>query len=86
VVPPLTIRQELPSFPGQLPIARSGAIEVTINEQGGVESAVMRQRVSSAYDNLALTAAKTWRYNPATVNGVPVKYRKVIQVTVKPHT
>ena len=84
VVPPLAIRQELPPFPGQIPIARSGSLEVTINESGLVESAVMRQKVSSAYDNLALSAARNWRYQPATVNGVPVKFKKVIQVTVKP--
>jgi hypothetical protein len=44
----------------------------------------MRQSVSTAYDNVALAAAKTWRYKPASVNGVPVKFKKVIQVTVKP--
>jgi protein TonB len=86
VVPPMTIRQELPAFPGQLPVTRSGALEVTINETGAVEFAVMRQTVSTAYDALAIAAAKTWRYKPATRNGVPVKYKKVIQVTVRPHT
>jgi len=86
VLTPLPIRQDLPSFPGQLPMPRSGAIEVTINEEGNVESALMRQKVSTAYDSLALAAAKTWRYKPAMVNGVPVKFRKVIQVTIKPRT
>jgi TonB family protein len=86
VVPPIPIRQELPSFPGQLPMARSGAIEISINEEGLVESVVMRQKVSAAYDNLAVAAAKTWRYKPAMLNGVPVKFKKVIQVTVKPHS
>ena len=86
VVPPMTIRQELPAFPGQLPVTRTGALEVTIDEDGVVEAAVMRQTVSTAYDNMAVAAAKTWRYKPATVNGAPVKYRKVIQVTVRPHS
>jgi TonB family protein len=85
VVPPLTLRQELPAFPGQLPMPRSGAIEVTIDEEGVVAFVVMRQKVSTLYDNLALAAAKTWRYKPATVNGIPVKFKKVIQVTVRPH-
>lgn len=86
VVPPMTIRQELPAFPGQLPVTRTGALEVTIDEDGAVEGVVMRQTVSTAYDNMAVAAAKTWRYKPATVNGAPVKYRKVIQVTVRPHS
>jgi tetratricopeptide (TPR) repeat protein len=85
VVPPTIVRQELPPFPGQLPMQRSGAIEVTINQDGIVEFAVMRQTVSTAYDNLAIAAAKTWRYKPAMVNGAPVKFKKVIQVTVKPN-
>jgi TonB family protein len=66
-------------------ITRQGTLEVTINESGAVESAVMRQSVSSAYDKVALKAVQTWRYLPATVDGKPVKYRKVIVVTVKPH-
>jgi TonB family protein len=86
VVPPMTIKQELPAFPGQLPMTRTGALEVTIDETGTVEAAVMRQTVSTAYDNLAVAATKTWRYKPATVNGAPVKYKKVIQVTVRPHS
>jgi TonB family protein len=86
VVPPTTIRQELPAFPGQLPVVRTGALEVTIDENGAVEAAAMRQTVSTAYDNMAVAAAKTWRYKPATVNGAPVKYKKVIQVTVRPRT
>jgi TonB family protein len=84
VVPPLTLRQELPPFPGNLPMARHGVIEVTIDEDGLVGFAVMRESVSTRYDNVALAAAKTWRYKPATVNGVPVKFKKVVQVTVKP--
>lgn len=83
VVPPQVLRQELPPYPGQLMIARHGAVEVTIDETGAVESAVMRQSVTNVYDNLALKAAQTWRYLPATVDGQPVKFRKVVQVTVK---
>jgi TonB family protein len=83
VVPPIVIRQELPPFPGQIRVGRQGAIEVMIDENGLVDFAVMRQSITSAYDNLAIAAAKTWRYKPATVNGVPVRYKKVVQVTVK---
>jgi TonB family protein len=86
VVPPLTIRQELPNFHGNLQMTRRGALEITIDETGSVDFAVMRQSVSTAYDNVALAATKTWRYKPASVNGVPVKFKKVIQVTVRPPT
>ena len=57
-------------------------IEVIVDENGNVESASMRQPVTPQYDKLALGAARGWHYQPATVNGVPVKYRKLIQITV----
>lgn len=84
VVPPLAIRQDLPSFPGDVLIPRVGQIEVVINEAGAVEAAMIKTSVTAKYDELALGAARQWRYRPATVNGMPVKYRKVIAVTVKP--
>jgi TonB family protein len=84
IVPPVALRQELPPYPGQVPIARQGMIEVLIDETGAVESALMRISVSNAYDNLALAAARSWRFRPAMLNGTPVKYRKAVQVTIKP--
>jgi TonB family protein len=84
VTAPGVIKQELPPFPGQVIIPRQGMIEIVIDETGAVESAMMRIGVSPAYDQLALNAAKTWRYRPATLNGMPVKYRKAVQVTIKP--
>ncbi|HEY7290620.1 MAG TPA: hypothetical protein VH583_12365 [Vicinamibacterales bacterium] len=84
VTAPVVIRQDLPPFPGQVLIPRQGMIEIVVDETGAVETAMMRISVSSVYDQLALGAAKTWRYRPATVNGVPVKYRKAVQVTIRP--
>ncbi len=84
VVPPATITQTLPSFRGVSPIERIGRIEVIVDETGAVESAVMTASVSSTYDKVALAAARNWRFTPATVNGKPVKFRKVVQITVKP--
>jgi TonB family protein len=84
VVPPLAIRQDLPKFPGDVLIPKVGQIEILINEAGMVESALIRSSVTAKYDELALSAARQWRYKPATLNGTAVKYRKVISVTVKP--
>lgn len=84
VTPPAVIRQDLPPYPGQVVIPRQGMIEVVIDETGAVESALMRIAVAAAYDQIALNAAKNWRFRPATLNGVPVKYRKAVQVTIKP--
>ena len=83
VMPPVAINQVLPAFPGQVLIPRNGKIEVVIDETGAVESATMTSSVTSTYDNLALTAARSWRFRPATVDGTPVKFRKVVQITIK---
>jgi TonB family protein len=84
VVPPGVIKQDLPAFPGQVVMPRQGLLEVLIDETGVVESALMRVGVSNVYDQLALAAARNWRFRPATMNGMPVKYRKAVQVTIKP--
>src|SRR5258708_813809 len=86
VVPPTPLNQALPAFRGMSPVQRIGRVEVVIDETGGVESAVMSVSVTPAYDKVALSAARAWRYVPATVNGAPVKFRKVVQITVKPTT
>jgi TonB family protein len=56
---------------------------VVIDESGAVESAFIADPITPVYDGLALRAARGWRYRPATVNGVPVKFRKIVQITVK---
>jgi TonB family protein len=82
VVPPAAISQALPPYPGAVVLAKRAAIEVVINESGAVESATMRDHISPAYDKQVLAAVATWRYRPATVNGTPVKFSKLIGVTV----
>jgi len=83
IAPPAIVSQALPPFPGQVIIPRNGKLEVVIDENGAVESAVMTASVSSNYDSMVLAATKTWRYKPATLNGVPVKFRKTVQINIK---
>jgi hypothetical protein len=78
------IRQDVPNFTGRVTAAAVGAIEVIINERGLVEQATMRQTITPAYDRQLVDATRGWRYRPASVNGVPVKYRKLIQISIKP--
>jgi TonB family protein len=83
IVPPVVIKQALPSFPGQVVIPRNGKLEIVIDESGNVESAVMRESVSQTYDAMVLSATRAWRYRPAMANGTPVKFRKTVQITIK---
>ena len=86
VIPPSVIVQTLPFFPGAVFAPRYGVLEVLISEAGEVESAVMTQSVTSAYDRLVLAATRTWRYKPASANGTFVKYRKIVQINIKSGT
>jgi hypothetical protein len=83
VLPPSALKQTLPPFPAQLPVANRGILEIVIDEAGAVESATMRESVNPRYDNQLIAAARSWQYRPALLNGKPVPYRKMIQIDVK---
>ena len=61
-----------------------GAIRVFISETGTVTRAEVSQVVHPAYDRQLLLAAKTWTYQPALKDGVPIASEKVIEVVLKP--
>ena len=82
VVTPVTLKQDLPPFSRSVLIDRTGVLFIVINETGGVESAIITEPADQAYDRMLLEATKTWSYEPATLDGVPVKYRKRIQLTL----
>ena len=85
IVAPVTLRQDLPKWnhPG-LPLPRhSGSLEVVITAQGVVERATMVQSVATFYDRLVLDAVKHWRYEPASLDGRPVRFRKLIRISFR---
>ena len=82
VMPPVVVRQDIPQFPGRVTFDRAGVLEVVIDINGAVESATMLEGVEALYNRLLLNAAKNWMYQPARLDGAPVKYRKRIQITL----
>jgi TonB family protein len=84
VVAPVPLRQDVPRVPTTISSqARERALlEIVIDEQGRVINLALRMSIHPMYDPQLLAAAKEWRYKPATVDGVPVKFRKLIQITV----
>jgi hypothetical protein len=84
VVPATPVRQEVPRVPSQIAnqTRDRGILDVTIDEQGRVIGATIRLSLHPIYDSQILLAAKEWRYQPAHINGRPVKFRKIIQITV----
>jgi hypothetical protein len=82
VVPPTPLRQTMPVL-GDVFVQRQGTVEIIINETGLVETATMTVPVNVVYNGLVLAAAKNWRYIPATVDGVAVKFRNTIALDLK---
>lgn len=84
IVGATAVRQEVPRVPVQISsqTRERGILEVTIDEQGRVVQAKLRLSLHPIYDAQVLAATRDWRYQPATLNGRPVKFRKVIQITV----
>jgi hypothetical protein len=85
VVPPVIINQDVPSVPAAIVgmTRDKGVLDLVIDEQGRVVSIALRARVHPLYDTLLMTAAREWKYKPAQLNGTPVKYRKLLQISIK---
>jgi hypothetical protein len=82
VVPPIVVRESWAALADVFAV-RAGVIEIIIDQTGAVEAATMTSAVNAVYDRLALTIAKRWRYRPATLDGVPVKFRRAILLDLK---
>jgi Gram-negative bacterial TonB protein C-terminal len=81
VVPPVTLRQDLPRWVSAKPAPRAtGELELIITAQGVIERATLVQPIATFYDRQVLDATKNWRYRPASLNGQPVRYRKTIKI------
>jgi hypothetical protein len=83
VVPPVAIRPQLPrDLPAGVVATDLSRIEVTVERDGTVESVKLLPgaRSSSVKEAMLLSAAKTWRFAPATKDHVPVRYRKMIWI------
>jgi hypothetical protein len=87
VTPAVPIRQELPAWlPPDVSNRREfrGAIRVFISEAGRVTGVELAPAIHPLYDRQLQLAAKTWEYQPAMKNGVPIASEKVIEVVLKP--
>jgi TonB family protein len=87
VTAPVAIKQNLPQWPQSVPMPAQGGrravLEIVVNENGAVESVVVRQSIGPWYDEALVREARRWSYKPATREGTPVRYRKLMQVVVE---
>ena len=64
---PLVSRSELPAD-----VKGDVIVEVTIDSQGNVVETRIVQAIGHGIDEKIITALRQWRYQPATLDGVPV--------------
>jgi protein TonB len=83
VTDPVPVDQPKPRYP---PFDASNRTEgevivrITIGRDGAVESADVIRSANERMDDAAVRAARTWRYEPATLNGQPVRVFKIVGI------
>jgi tetratricopeptide (TPR) repeat protein len=85
--PPVVVRQQMPIWVASktlLPKGSTGKLRLIIDERGNVEDAKMVESVHSVYDALLISATRLWKYEPAKLDGRPVRYAKMIQIVLNP--
>ena len=83
VRPPVGLRPHLPAQPAEdAPAAPRSVIELVVARSGTVESVRLLSKPRTFKDVMLLTAAKSWIFRPATLNGEPVRFRHQVVITV----
>jgi TonB family protein len=88
VVPPVALSRSTPAWipRNQMDARRQfrGVLEVIVDEKGDVISAALGKSVHPEYDAALLRMARTWKFRPATREGVPVRYRSTLEIRLDP--
>jgi tetratricopeptide (TPR) repeat protein len=86
VTPPVAISQAMPAWhPARQEVQiYEGRLLLDIDERGEVTSVVSQGSLQPGYALSLRRAARTWKFRPATKNGVPVKFRKVVVIHLNP--
>jgi TonB family protein len=87
VMPPVAVNQILPAWrppDGMDGLERRATLELIVDETGTVTSAVLKKSLHPSYNATLLSAARRWKFHPATKDGVPVRYRKLLEIVLNP--
>ncbi len=82
VDPATLVKPKLPSVARDIARPdRLGVLELVVNEEGTVDSARLAGPSQRLNDKMLVAAAKAWIFDPARLNGQPVRYLLRIQIT-----
>ena len=85
VTQPVALVQTVPPMPTDIALRATGdlVLVVQIDATGKVSGATVRDSTHPRYDRMVATAAREWRYTPATRNGVPIPSEQVVTIQLK---
>ena len=82
VMAPVAVQQRVPKYPANVTRPLQGVLQFVVDETGAVQSPTMPVSIDMSYDAMVVAAAKKWQYQPATLDGKPVKYVKKLTISV----
>ncbi len=82
VIAPIAVLQRVPKYPAAVTRPLNGVMEFVIDENGAVQGPTMQVSIDPSYDQMVISAAKKWQYQPAKLDGKPVKFVKRLTISV----
>ena len=84
VTPPVTVRPQMPVLPPPGVLADAlGVVEVIVSDTGVVESVRLLSPPRNLHERMILSAVKAWQFQPAMKDGRAVRFRHLIQITLR---
>lgn len=82
---PTPLQERVPEPPATRRIDFSGSVtlQVDIAADGSVEGVSLEGTIHPIYDAMIREAATKWRYQPATLDAQPVKFRKALKIQIR---
>jgi hypothetical protein len=83
IVPPRSLSRQFPdTTPIGVPPYRVGTLEMIIDREGNVDKVKLHTPLNRYHERMVVSAAKAWRYLPATKDGRPVKCRIIVKINL----
>jgi outer membrane biosynthesis protein TonB len=80
VKPPVLLSRSMPSRPGE-DFGDAGVFDLVVDAEGRVERVGLVSPGNRFQERMLIAAAKAWKFQPATLDGRPVKYRTQVRIT-----
>ena len=81
VIPPQSVYPKLPTDPPGAETRGRTVLELLVSAEGSVERVRLRTPPRDVHEFMLVSAAKAWRFDPATVQGRPVRFLFDVAIT-----